>query len=91
MTTRQLVSAMSQKTVQLLIGRLLTDEECRDRFLINPIGALVALRDQGYELTRTEIEALARTDPTFWIDGAGRLDSRLQRSSFPTQCRRGMS
>jgi hypothetical protein len=70
---------MSQKTVQWLIGHLLSDEECRVRFLRNPLGTLVALRDQGYELTEAEIGALLRTDRALWIDGARRLDSHLQR------------
>lgn len=73
---------MSQKTVQLLIGRFLTDEECRARFLSNPQGTLLAVRELGYDLTYAEIEALVRTDRTFWSDGAGRLDSRLQRCTL---------
>jgi hypothetical protein len=73
---------MSQKTVQWLIGRLLSDEECRIRFLSNPLGTLVALRDLGYELTLSEIEALVRTDRALWIDGSQRLDPHLQRCSI---------
>ncbi len=71
------LAAMSQRTVQLLIGRLLTDEECREGFLSNPLGTLAAFRELGYELTEVEIEALTRTDRTLWSDGARRLDSRL--------------
>ncbi len=73
---------MSQKTVQSIIGRLVTDEEYRLRFLNDPLGTLNELRDQGVELTRGEIEALARTDRTFWNDAAERIDRRLQRSSL---------
>jgi hypothetical protein len=73
---------MSQKTVQWLIGCLLTDEDYRVRFLRDPLGTLVALRDQGYELTRAEIQALVRTDPTLWNEVAERLDSQLQRCSL---------
>ena len=73
---------MSQKTVQLLIGRLLTDEECRARFLSDPLGTLVAMRDQGFELTPSEIQALVRTEPALWSDAADRLDSHLQRCSL---------
>ena len=73
---------MSQKTVQWLIGHLLTDEDCRVRFLSDPLGTLVAMRDQGFELTGSEIRALMRTEPTFWSDGADRLDSQLQRCSL---------
>jgi hypothetical protein len=73
---------MSQKTVQLLIGRLLTDEECRARFMSDPLGTLVAMRDQGFELTGSEILALVRTDRALWADAATRLDSQLQRCSL---------
>ncbi len=73
---------MSQKTVQLIIGRLITDEEYRLQFLSNPLAVLTALRDQGVELTSGEIEALVRTDRALWTDAAERIDSHLQRSSF---------
>lgn len=76
---------MSQKTVQSIIGRLVTDEEYRLRFLNDPLGTLNELRDQGVELTRGEIEALARTDRTLWIDAAERIDRRLQRSSLRSE------
>ena len=73
---------MSQKTVQWLIGRLLTDEDYRAQFLGDPPATLVALRDQGFELTRAEVEALLRTDRSFWSEGADRLDEHLQRCSL---------
>jgi hypothetical protein len=72
---------MSQKTVQLIVGRLVTDEEFRLRFLENPRQALDALRDRGFDLTNGEIEALLRTDRSIWIDVSSRLDPQLQ------QCR----
>ena len=75
-------TAMSQKTVQWLIGHLLTDEDCRVQFLSDPVGTLVALRDQGFELTRSEIQALVRTERAFWTDGADRLDAHLQRCTL---------
>jgi len=68
--------------VQLLIGRLITDEEYRLAFLSDPLVTLNALRDQGVELTRREIEALARTDRTLWTDAAERIDPHLQQSSL---------
>jgi hypothetical protein len=73
---------MSHKTVQLIVGRLITDEEYRHCFLSDPRGALTALRDQGVELTVGEIEALIRTDQALWTDAADRIDPHLQRSSF---------
>ncbi len=70
---------MSQKTVQLIVGRLVTDEAFRLRFLDAPRDLLGALVDEGYDLTAGEIDALVRTDQTLWIDAASRIDSQLQR------------
>ena len=53
---------MSQKTVQLVIGRLVTDEELRVQFLRDPLETLTAFRDRGFELTGAEIESLVQTD-----------------------------
>jgi|SRR5262245_32004004 len=52
---------MSLKTVQSIVGRLMTDEEFRLRFLSDPLDVLNALRDQGVDLTTGEIEALLRS------------------------------
>lgn len=73
---------MSQKTVQLIVGRLLTDEEYRIRFVREPLEALAALRDRGLDLTPGEMDALARTDRNLWSDAAKRIDPRLQRCSL---------
>jgi hypothetical protein len=70
---------MSQKTVQLVIGWLLTDEELRLRFTERPRETLTDLRDQGYELTLDELDALVRSDPAVWPSMARRLHPRLQR------------
>src|SRR6266542_1927859 len=67
-------TSMSLKTVQLIVGRLVTDEEYRLKFLSDPIHALTTLRDQGVELTSAEIDALIRTDRTLWSDAAARID-----------------
>jgi hypothetical protein len=73
---------MSQKTVQLTIGRLLTDDEYRRCFLRDPRATLLALRDQGFDLTTAEIGALIRTDAKIWTDAAARIDASLQRCSL---------
>ena len=70
---------MSQKTVQLMIGRLLTDEDLRLQFVERPRETLADLRDQGFELTNDEIDALARSDPKMWPSVARRIHPRLQR------------
>jgi len=76
---------MSQKTVQLVIARLITDEEVRLQFLRSPLETLTAFRDQGFELTSDEMDALMQTDKELWTYAAGRIHPRLQRCSFRCQ------
>jgi hypothetical protein len=73
---------MSQRHVELLIGRLLTDEELRDEFTRAPFETLAAFCQKGWELSRGEIDAFTQTDVGFWTVVAERLPSRLRRSSF---------
>ena len=70
---------MAQRTVQLIIGQILTDEEFRSDFLKRPLETLTSLRDKGVDLTLVEIDALAQTDRRFWLIGAEWVDARLQR------------
>ena len=70
---------MAQKNVQLIIGRILTDEEFRSDFLERPIATLASLRDRGFELTNIEVDALAGTDGRLWQCGAEWIDPRIQR------------
>jgi len=71
---------MAYKTVQFIIGQILTDEELRQRFLDSPAEMLTALRDDfGFELTNSEIDAIAKTDPQLWVLGPEWIDARLQR------------
>jgi hypothetical protein len=70
---------MAQRTVQLIIGQILTDEEFRFEFLERPIETLASLRERGFDLTKVEVDALARTDRRFWAIGAEWIDARLQR------------
>lgn len=73
---------MSQKTVQLVIARLITDEDVRLQFLSNPVETLGTFREQGFELTSDEMDALIKTDKDLWAYVAGRIHPRLQRCSF---------
>ena len=70
---------MAQKTVQLVIGRILTDEEFRATFLEKPTDTLISLRDQGYALTNDEISALVQTDVRLWQRGSKWVNAELQR------------
>lgn len=73
---------MSQKTVQLVIARLLTDEDVRSRFLVDPLATLNGFCEQGFELTCDEMDALIQTDRALWADAARRIHPRLQRCSI---------
>ena len=78
--------SMSQRIVQLLIGQIVTDEELRRRFVERPREILTALRDQGVELTKFEIDALVLTDSSLWEATAKRIHPRLQRCSIRAEC-----
>lgn len=72
---------MAQRIIELLIGRLITDERFRDDFIAAPEATLVALAAQGMDLNRIEIAALVNTDPAAWTQAAHALDPRLQKVS----------
>jgi hypothetical protein len=76
---------MSQRTIERVIGRLLTDEELRHQFTRFPKRTLVELHEQGWELSRLEIDALLAIESGLWSEVAGRIDSRLQRCSLKTE------
>lgn len=79
---------MSQKNVEIVIGRLATDEEARERFLDDPAAAIAALRE-SVELTSIEAEALAAT-PRAPLEALARaLDPRLQKASLHSRPRTG--
>lgn len=73
---------MAQRTIEMLIGRLITDEAFRHQFLTAPEATLLDLVDRGLDLSRTEIAALVSTDPAVWARAAEALDPRLQKVSL---------
>jgi hypothetical protein len=80
---------LSQRTIEMLIGRLITDEQFRAEFLDDPEGLLLALCDSGLELSRTEMAALVNTDPALWAQTANAIDPRLQKASLKNDVRTG--
>jgi len=72
------------KNVETLIGRLATDPKLRRRFAQEPTAVLEELCGEGLELTSTEIEALAATDPEALQSFAGSLDRRLRKADKET-------
>ena len=73
---------MSQRTIETIIGRLITDEAFRSQFLKDPNQTLTALAERGLDLSRPEVAALVSTDPSLWARTADDLDPRLQKASL---------
>lgn len=73
---------MSQRAVEHVIGRLITDEDFRRDFLASPHGFLDGLAARGCDLTAAEIGALASTDADAWQRAAEAIDPRLQKASL---------
>src|SRR5207253_10218732 len=73
---------MTQQSVEILIGKLLTDEELREAFEQDPHEVLVWLLRQGLQLSRLEIEALKSIKPSDLSGLADMIDRRLQKASL---------
>ena len=70
---------MSQRTVESVIGRLVTDEAFRRRFSSDPPAALREVVGCGHELTPVELHALGSIDPRLLALFADALDPRIQK------------
>jgi hypothetical protein len=70
---------MSQKSVEIVIGRLATDEALRAHFSVDPKSTLRHLQGAGLELTAGETEALLRTPVALWAFIATCVHPRLQK------------
>jgi hypothetical protein len=73
------------KNVEVLIGRLATDQELQSRFAEQPSQVL---REQRLELTEIELAALAATDPQALRAFTAALDTRLRKASLGFEIRR---
>ena len=73
---------MSQHSIEILIGRLITDELFRDSFVMNRSAALQRFQDNGHELTAVEINA---TPVHRWREVATHIDVRLQTADLSKQ------
>jgi len=58
---------MSHHTVGIAIDALLTNEDLRTRFAIDPIKTLADLNVRGCALTPDEIDIFVRTDARLWF------------------------
>ena len=73
-----------QRHIELLIGRLATDEDFRIAFQRDPQRTLNDAVAWGLALSDVEVTAILATDQTLWERIAQELDSRLQKASFKT-------
>ena len=73
---------MSQANVERIVGRLVTDEDFRHDFHVDPERVVRGLADRGIELTRAEVAALVTLDPRTFDRFADHLDPRLQKASL---------
>jgi hypothetical protein len=76
---------MTQRGVEIVVGRLVTDEAVRRRFGKAPAQALRELMALGIELSAIELTALQSLDPSAVQSLAHALDSRLQKAVLVAQ------
>jgi len=76
------VNKVTQKSVEILIGKLASDEELRDRFRRDRRAAIGQLQSEGLELTTLEVESLVAADADAFDRLADALDPRLQKASL---------
>jgi hypothetical protein len=74
---------VAQRSVEVVVGRLATDERFRAAFRRDPLGTLGRLVPPEVVLTPTERDALAATPPAAWDTIAAALDTRLQKIALP--------
>jgi hypothetical protein len=76
---------VAQRSIEILIGQLLTDESFRSAFLRERMTTLQRFNDAGYPLTELEIDAITRTSPDLWHRVAHQIDARLQKACLRSE------
>lgn len=76
---------MTQRSIEILIGRLATDESFRSAFLNDEVAALEEFAQQGHELTGIEIAALRAVRSEVWVQLADEIDPRLQKATLTSR------
>lgn len=69
---------MTQKAVENLIGRLVTDREFRRRFFEEPAAACL---DESIDVTPRELQAVARLEPAVLEQFGKQLDRSIVRAT----------
>lgn len=83
---RRKAADVAQRSIEILIGRLITDEAFRSAFRANAIVTLTGFVESGYELTALEIAAVRVTPVEVWEQVAEQIDPRLQKVSYTPGC-----
>jgi hypothetical protein len=65
---------VTQRWIEIVIGKLVTDKDLRQKFLGAPRETLLELIDQGTHLTSSEITALVAMDAELWERTAREID-----------------
>jgi len=73
---------MSQRNVEIVIGKLVTDEALRWEFRRRPASALLRLAEHGLSLTTAEADAILGLDMPALEQFVNTLDERLQKVSL---------
>jgi hypothetical protein len=71
---------MSQRSVERVLGRLITDSRFRSDFFEEPDRACA---DEGVELSSVEMQALLRIDENVLLAFAAGVDPRIWRDTSP--------
>lgn len=76
---------MSHRGVEVVLGRLATDERLRGRFASHARRTLEELSEQGLELSAVERAALEGLDQATLERFAASLDTRLQKAALVSE------
>jgi hypothetical protein len=76
---------VAHRSVEILIGRLITDETFRAAFVRDAAATLTGFIESGYELTSLERAVLQTTQADLWARVAEQIDPRLQKASFAVE------
>ena len=71
-----------QRSIEILIGKLITDEDFRRSFMRDPHDTLERAAGLGLDVSASEILALMSTDSALWDKVANQVDARLQKASL---------
>jgi hypothetical protein len=66
--------SVTQRWIEIVIGRLVTDKALRQKFQSAPRETLLDLVEHGTHLTQSEIAALVAIDADLWERAARHID-----------------